>query len=417
MPVLKGKISKRLLAIFVVLTLYVGSTNQLYAEFTELSLEEHGGLQQDWVHTLPKEFNYLNFELGYNPQDSINHAAQLVMLNPGTLSGNNFGLYTINNKTGKIAWAYDIKNKVKIFYPLNHAWFYNESGSIFYQYSTNHGKTFNILSLDSKGKRLFEKKDLSFSNIYPYKNGIVLQQTDYLKNQSRFITLNSKGITTSETVLGYKTQVLTSGYVLHFVGENKIEVFKDVTSLKKPLFTFNSKKFGGFYVAGYHQLSGGTLIVEYARSNSYGGQKLMAYGVNGKLKWETVLDRNMNISMHSTGSKLLIDNKSEHSITLYDHNFKKLFSRAYEGELNFNGFMSSYRNDSYIEYTSFGTIDDKWGERYTLMKDNGDIILSKYFVLDDVHKSNFAYDSSENVVYRTMVSDYRYNLIKYKVTK
>lgn len=336
---MKGKISKRLLAIFVVLTLYVGSTNQLYAEFTELSLEEHGGLQQDWVHTLPKEFNYLNFELGYNPQDSINHAAQLVMLNPGTLSGNNFGLYTINNKTGKIAWAYDIKNKVKIFYPLNHAWFYNESGSIFYQYSTNHGKTFNILSLDSKGKRLFEKKDLSFSNIYPYKNGIVLQQTDYLKNQSRFITLNSKGITTSETVLGYKTQVLTSGYVLHFVGENKIEVFKDVTSLKKPLFTFNSKKFGGFYVAGYHQLSGGTLIVEYARSNSYGGQKLMAYGVNGKLKWETVLDRNMNISMHSTGSKLLIDNKSEHSITLYDHNFKKLFSRAYEGELNFNGFM------------------------------------------------------------------------------
>ncbi|WP_161799440.1 hypothetical protein [Paenibacillus sp. VT-400] len=51
------------------------------------------------------------------------------------------------------------------------------------------------------------------------------------------------------------------------------------------------------------------------------------------------------------------------------------------------------------------------------MKDNGDIILSKYFVLDDVHKSNFAYDSSENVVYRTVISDHRYNLIKYKVTK
>lgn len=218
-------------------------------------------------------------------------------------------------------------------------------------------------------------------------------------------------------MLGYKTEVLTSGYVLHFVGENKIEVFKDVTSLKKPLFTINFKKFGGYYVAGYHQLSDGTLIVEYARSNSYGGQKLMAYGVNGKLKWDTVLDRNMNISMHSTGSKLLIDNKSEHSITLYDHNFKKLFSRTYEGELNFNGLMSSYRNDSYIEYTSFGTIHDKWGERYTLMKDNGDIILSKYFVLDDVHKSNFAYDSSENVVYRTVISDHRYNLIKYKVTK
>ena len=75
-----------------------------------------------------------------------------------------------------------------------------------------------------------------------------LQQTDSLKNQSRFITLNSKGITTSETLLGYKTEVLTSGYVLHFVGENKIEVFKDVTSLKKPLFTINSKKFGGLYV-------------------------------------------------------------------------------------------------------------------------------------------------------------------------
>ena len=67
----------------------------------------------------------------------------------------------------------------------------------------------------------------------------------------------------------------------------------------------------------------------------------MAYGVNGKLKWDTVLDRNMNISMHSTGSKLLIDNKSEHIITLYDHNFKKLFSRTYEGELNFNGLMIS----------------------------------------------------------------------------
>lgn len=178
---LKGKISKRLLAIFVVLTLYLGSTDQMYAEFTELSLEEHGGLQQEWVHTLPIEFNYLSFDLGYNPQDNINRAAQLVMLNPGTLSGNNFGLYTINNKTGKIAWAYDIKNKVKNFYPLNHAWFYNESGSIFYQYSTNHGKTFNILSLDAKGKRIYEKKDLSFSNIYPYKRVLSYNKRIVLK--------------------------------------------------------------------------------------------------------------------------------------------------------------------------------------------------------------------------------------------
>lgn len=83
MPVLKGKISKRLLAIFVVLTLYLGSTNQMYAEFTELSLEEHGGLQQEWVHTLPKEFNYLNFELGYNPQDSINHTRPAGHAKPG----------------------------------------------------------------------------------------------------------------------------------------------------------------------------------------------------------------------------------------------------------------------------------------------------------------------------------------------
>ncbi|WP_433709030.1 hypothetical protein [Paenibacillus illinoisensis] len=417
MPILKGMIFKKLMTVLVVLTLFLASTNQMYANNTELSFEEHGGLQQVWVHTLPKEFEFLDFELGYNPQDNVNRAAQLVMLNPGTVSGNNFSLYTINNKTGKFAWAYDIKNKVKNFYPLHHAWFYNENGSMFYQYSTNRGRTFNILSLDAKGKRLFEKKDLDFSYIYPYKNGIVLRQTDSLKNQSRFITLNSKGATTSETILGYKTEVLTSGYVLHFIGESKMEVYKDVTSLKKPLFTINLKKFGGFYVAGYHQLSGGTLIVEYARSDSYGGQKLMAYGVNGKLKWDTVLDKNMSISIHSTGSKLLIDNKSEHSMTLYDHNFKKLFSHAYAGELSFNGFMSSYRNDGYIEFTDFGVYDGKWGEKYTLMKDNGAIVLSQYFALDDVHQSEFAYDSSENVVYRIMVSDHRYKLIKYEVTR
>ena len=63
MPVLKGKISKRLIAIFVVFTLYLASTNQMYAEFTELSLEEHGGLQQEWVHTFPKEIAYLSFDL------------------------------------------------------------------------------------------------------------------------------------------------------------------------------------------------------------------------------------------------------------------------------------------------------------------------------------------------------------------
>lgn len=414
---MKGKVSKRLIAIFVVLTLYLASTNQTYAEFKELSLEEHGGLQQEWIHTFPKEIDYLSFDLGYTPLDIINRLAQLVMLNPAKVSGNNFSLYTINKKTGKLAWTYDIKNKVKNFYPLNHTWFYNESGSIFYQYSTNRGKTFNILSLDGKGKRLFEKKDIGFSNIYPYKNGIVLQQTDSLKDQSRFITLNSNGIVTSETVLGFNTKVLNSGYVLHFKGENKIEVFKDVTSLKKPLFTINTQKFSGFYATKYHQLSGGTLIIEYARSNSDGGQKLMAYGLNGKLKWDTVLDRNMSMSTHSTGSKLLIDNQTEHNFTVYDHNFKKLFSHDYEGELNANYLMSFYRNDGYIEYIDFGTINGKWGERYTLMKDNGEMLLSKYFVLDDVHKSNFTYDASENVVYRTVVSDGRYHLIKYKITK
>jgi hypothetical protein len=329
---------------------------------------------------------------------------------------NTFLLQAFDNVTGKLKWTYNFRKQNEKWLTLTKMEFsYGKTGDIYFILSNDNGEHWSIYSINSKGKENWIKKNRDIGELFPLSDGnLAVVESKGDKSDTKIIVFNPNGKQLSVKQLKSRfVKILDGGYVVSYYPSelNKIEIYKNVSSLNKPILSYNiPQKYSGVDV---HQLSGGSIILELTASKNKGSHHdLQAFSAEGKLKWTRSLPQgstNMLNPFFVVGNNFLLKDKEHKKLSLYDTNNKLISSKEFE--LTDDTYVViNPSKDITIESSRY--VNSKLEDSYYVLDGKNLKMKHSIKLMSNEYKQNALYFVEDNTLYRVTNEK---TLFKYKL--